>query len=135
MISNKIIHLHLLIFSSMDNPFSIHHRNLQKLAIIGRIRHNNQLRPHRHPFTPGWREAIVVKCLAQGHKHHGRSEDSNSHSDDSAIRTQIRCTKPLGHGAPRNEVYYLLLHFSYWTDKTLDVNKRQLRPDKLTFKR
>ena len=22
--------------------------------------------PHRHPFTPGWREAIIVKCLAQG---------------------------------------------------------------------
>ena len=29
-------------------------------------------------LTPGWREAIMVKCLAQGHKCHGR--DSNPHS-------------------------------------------------------
>ena len=68
------------------------------LAHIGLIKHNNQLCPHRYPSTPGWREAIMVKCLAQGHKHHGRGRDSNPHSDDSAIRTQIRCTKPLGHG-------------------------------------
>ena len=40
----------------------------------------------------------MVKCLAQGHKRRGR--DSNPHSDDSAIRTQIRCTKPLDHGTP-----------------------------------
>ena len=53
-------------------------------------------------YTPGWREAIIVKCLAQGHKYHGRGQDSNSHSDDSAIRTQVRCTKPLGHGTPYN---------------------------------
>ena len=55
---------------------------------------------HRYPFTPGWREAIMVKCLAQGHKHHGCGRDSNPHSDDSAIRTQTRCTKPLSHGTP-----------------------------------
>ena len=29
-------------------------------------------------LTPGWREAIMIKCLAQGHKCHGR--DSNPHS-------------------------------------------------------
>ena len=67
---------------------------------IGLIKHNNQLCPHRYPFYPGWREAIMVKCLAQGHKHHGRSQDLNSHSDDSAIGTQIRCAKPLGHDTP-----------------------------------
>ena len=39
----------------------------------------------------------MVKCLAQGHKHHGHGRDSNPHSDDSAIRTQIQCTKPRGH--------------------------------------
>ena len=21
---------------------------------------------HRYPFTPGWREVMIVKCLAQG---------------------------------------------------------------------
>ena len=42
----------------------------------------------------------MVKCPAQGHKHHGRGRDSNPHSDDSAIRTQIQCTKPLSHGTP-----------------------------------
>ena len=57
------------------------------------IKHNNQLCPHRYPLTPGWREAIIVKCLAQGHKHHGRGNGSNPHSDDSAIRTKIQCTK------------------------------------------
>ena len=41
----------------------------------------------------------MVKCLAQGHKHHGSGWDSNPHSDDSAIRTQIRY-KPLGHDTP-----------------------------------
>ena len=51
-------------------------------------------------FSPWWREAIMVKCLVQGHKHHGRSQDSKPHSDDSAIRTQIRCTKLLDHGTP-----------------------------------
>ena len=30
---------------------------------------------------------IIVKCLAQGHKHHGRGQVSNP-SDDSAIRVQ-----------------------------------------------
>ena len=37
----------------------------------------------------------MVKYLAQGHKHHSRG--SNPHSDYSDIRTQIRCTKPLGN--------------------------------------
>ena len=69
------------------------------LSSLGSIQLNCcQLCPHRYPFTPGWREAIMVNCLAQGHKHHGRG--SNPHSDDSAIRTQIQCTKPLGHGTP-----------------------------------
>ena len=71
---------------------------LLPLQCIGLIKHNNQLCPHRYPFTPGWREAIMVKRLAQGHKHHGRGRDSNPQSDDSAIRTQIRWTQPLGHG-------------------------------------
>ena len=35
----------------------------------------------------------MVKCLAQGHKRHDHGEDSNPHSDDSAIRTQVRCTR------------------------------------------
>ena len=42
----------------------------------------------------------MVKCFAEGHEHHGCSQDSNPHSDDSAIRTQIRCTKLLDHGTP-----------------------------------
>ena len=40
-------------------------------------------------YTPGWREAIVVKCLSQGHKHHGHGQESNPHFDDSAMRTQV----------------------------------------------
>ena len=58
---------------------------LLPLQRTGLIKHNNQLCPHRYPFTPEWREAIMVKCLAQGHKHHGRGRDSNPHSDDSEL--------------------------------------------------
>ena len=35
------------------------------LIHIGLIKHNNQLCPHRYPFTPGWREAIMVKYEPQ----------------------------------------------------------------------
>ena len=45
----------------------------------------NHLCPHRYPFTAGWREAIIVKCLAQGHMCHDLG--SNPQSDDSATRT------------------------------------------------
>ena len=61
-------------------------------------------------YTPGLREAIMVKCLAQGHMHRGRGRGSNPHSDDSdAIRTQIQCTKPLGHGTPLTHYLQLLM--------------------------
>ena len=57
-------------------------------------------------YTPRWREA-TVKCLAQGHKYQGRSQDSNSHSDDSSIRTQVQFTKPLSHDAlTKNQEYH-----------------------------
>ena len=50
----------------------------------------NQLCPHSAFCThlaPGWREAIMIKCLAQGHKCHGR--DSNPHSAANT-RTWVR---------------------------------------------
>ena len=41
-------------------------------------------------------EAIMVKCLAQGHKRCDRpGRDSNPHSDNT--RTRVQCTRPLGH--------------------------------------
>ena len=44
-------------------------------------------------------EAIMVKCLAQGHKRRDRPRrDSNPHSD--SISTWVQCTRPLGHNAP-----------------------------------
>ena len=89
----------------------------QPLGATGLLKHNNPLYPLQVPiYTPGWREAITVKCLAQGHKYHGCSQDSNPHSDDSAIRTQIRCTKPLGRGTPwlsrisKNRLYISEMH-------------------------
>ena len=48
--------------------------------------------------------AIMVKCLAQGHKHHSGDRGSNPHSDDSAIRTQIQRTKPLSHATPHSPI-------------------------------
>ena len=34
---------------------------------------------------------------SQGHKHHGRGQESNPRSYNSAIKTQIRCTELLGY--------------------------------------
>ena len=63
---------------------------------FGLIKHNYHLYPQRSPFIL---EAITVKCLVQGQTHHRRGQDSNPHSDDSAIRMhQVRRTKPLGRG-------------------------------------
>ena len=43
--------------------------------------------------------------------HHGRCQDSNPHSDDSAFRKQIRCTKPLCHCTPsKQDVSCMSLH-------------------------
>ena len=44
-------------------------------------------------------EAIMVKCLAQGHKCRDRpGRDSNPHSGNT--RTWVQCTRPLGHNTP-----------------------------------
>ena len=44
-------------------------------------------------------EAIMVKCIAQGHKRRDRlGRDSNSHSGNT--RTWVQCTRPLGHNTP-----------------------------------
>ena len=42
-------------------------------------------------YTPGWREAIIVKYLAQGHKCHDR--DSNPHSGDWAPELEFNALK------------------------------------------
>ena len=63
------------------------------------INHKNQLCPHRYPFTPGWREAIIVKCLAQGHKCHDR--DSNPHS---AEQNQQSLNSVLLSALPRHPI-------------------------------
>ena len=55
--------------------------------------HNINLYSRRYCiYTPGWREAIIVKHLAPGHKCH--DWDSNPRSDDLTIRTWIRCSNP-----------------------------------------
>ena len=51
------------------------------------INHKNHLCSHRYPFTPGWREAILVKHLAQGHKCH--DQDSNPHTVDSELESVV----------------------------------------------
>ena len=44
-------------------------------------------------------EAIMVKCLAQGHKRRDRAgRDSNPHSINT--RTRVQCTRLLGHDTP-----------------------------------
>ena len=46
-------------------------------------------------YTPGWREAILVKHLAKWHKCY--DWDSNPPSDDLTILTWFWCSKPLSH--------------------------------------
>ena len=50
-------------------------------------------------------EAIMVKCLAQGHKRRNRPGwDSNPHSGNT--RTWVQCTRPLGHNTPHTQQWY-----------------------------
>ena len=58
----------------------------------GLIKHNYHLYPHRYPFIHLGEEKQLQL--------HGRGQGSNPHLDDSAIRTQVRCTRPLGHDIP-----------------------------------
>ena len=52
-------------------------------------------------------EAIMVKCLAQGHKRHDRpGRASNPHSDNT--RTWVQCTRPLGQNTPHAHVMWKL---------------------------
>ena len=45
-------------------------------------------------------EAIMVKCLAQGHKRRDRpGRDLNPHFGNT--RTWVQCTRPLGHNTPQ----------------------------------
>ena len=60
--------------------------------------------------------AIMVKCLAQGHKRRDRpGRDSNPHSDNT--RTWVQCTRPLGYDIPlikyMHAVLKLILPFYY----------------------
>ena len=49
-------------------------------------------------------EAIMVKCVAQGHKRRDRpGRDSNPHSGNT--RTWVQCTRPLGHNTPHIWMY------------------------------
>ena len=59
-------------------------------------------------YTPGWREAIVVKHLAQGHKCH--DQDSNPHFDDFNTRTWIWYMNSLGHDTLLSPKNLFLVH-------------------------
>ena len=51
-------------------------------------------------------EAIMVKCLAEGHKRRDRpGRDLNSHSGNT--RTWVQCTRPLGHDTLSSYVSFL----------------------------
>ena len=55
-----------------------------------------------YPFTPGWREVIIVKCLAQGQKCH----DSWAHTLlNRNTRAWVWCSYLLGHDTPTSAFY------------------------------
>ncbi len=70
--SARTHHLVMLMALQHYYPCSLGHlfNDLHRLSSLGSIQ--NHLCPHRYPFTSGWREAIIVKRLAQGHKCHVR---------------------------------------------------------------
>ena len=56
-------------------------------------------------------EAIMVRCLAQGHKCCDRpGRDSNPHFDN--IRTWVQCTTPLGHDTPQLSFGHHYIHYN-----------------------
>ena len=68
-----------------------------------------------------------VSCW-RTYKHYSRGRGSNPHSDVSAIRTQIQCTKPLGHGTP----WLFSINNYFWVAVTfLKSDKFQKIPDRL----
>ena len=61
-------------------------------------------------------EAIMVKCLAQGHKRRDRpGRDSNPHSGNT--RTWVQCTRPLGHNTPCVLQINQGVHLANWASK------------------
>ena len=74
---------------TISTPWGVCSPCCQMCSATSLIKHNYNLYPHRSPFI-----------LLGEEKHHGRGKDSNPHSDDLAIRTQVWCTKPLWHGTP-----------------------------------
>ena len=65
-------------------------------------------------------EAIMVKCLAQGHKRRDQPGwDSNSHSGNA--RNWVQCTRPLGHNTPLITSVIQWHKFQVWIN-TNDLN-------------
>ena len=63
-------------------------------------------------YTPGWRVAITVKCLAQGHNVYGCGKDWDLLPYHLVVRTQVWCTKPISHGIPEDTAFHQLMdHF------------------------
>ena len=71
---------------------------------IGLLKYNNQLCPHRYPFTPGWRRNYGKVSCSRTKAPRSRSgfKPTFWKPDDLTIRTHIQqladYLKPLGHG-------------------------------------
>ena len=76
-----------------SHPFPLY-RGQRHCVITARMRIFQTLSKDVTIYTTVWREAISVKCLAQGHEYQGCGQDSNPHSDDSAMRTMTHQRPP-----------------------------------------
>ena len=95
---------------------SVKYTLLQFMPFLNCLRSNHSLQRNSAltaiHVTPGWREPTSVR--------RDLLKDISTtvavlsrHPDDSGIRAQIRCTKPLGHGAPfRNHMSRVTRHLS-----------------------
>ena len=93
------------------------HSRCCELPRSKQIIHINHLRLTVTHFTPGWRGANMVKCLAQGHKCYDR--DSNPHPDDLTARTWVRCSYLLDHDIPGQ--LWVVINFSKFRMKKKNV--------------
>ena len=114
----------LIMIYALYNPWSLgQYQSLNVLSSLGSIqlcaavlgatvaiKHNIHLYHHRYSvLLLGWREASMFSVLLKDtDTMAGCSQHSNPHSDDSAVRTQVWCARPLDHYCHSNSNAHII---------------------------
>ena len=101
---------------TISTPWGVCSRCCQMCSATSLIKHNYHLCPQRSPFILlGEEKQLLVKCLAQGHKHHSRARirthflttQSSQHKSD-AVNRSTMAPPHLRATWPRRD--YLFIH-------------------------